>query len=105
VEHLANPNIWWRRNAQRLLIDRGNKDIVPALEKMARKPASAVGRLHALWTLEGMGQLQADVITNALKDSVSGLRLNAIKLAELHLKISPALVRHCCRWKQILTLK
>jgi putative membrane-bound dehydrogenase-like protein len=91
VEHLANPNIWWRRNAQRLLIDRGNKDIVPALEKRARNPASAVGRLHALWTLEGMGQLQADVIRHVLKDSVSGLRINAIKLAELHLKANPAL--------------
>ena len=91
VKELANPNGWWRINAQRLLVDRADRNIVPALEEMASGSSSAMGRLHALWTLEGMNALQPSLIRNALKDSVAGIRENAVKLAELHLKDDPAL--------------
>src|SRR5690606_11148055 len=50
---LANPNYWWRHNAQRLLIDRNDKTAAPALSRLASDSPSAVARLHALWTLEG----------------------------------------------------
>jgi putative membrane-bound dehydrogenase-like protein len=91
VENLAHPNIWWRRNAQRLLLDRADEQVVPALTQMAQSPASPLGRLHALWTLEGLGQLRPELITKALRDPVPGIRENAIKLAELHLAAAPAL--------------
>ncbi|MGC1241259.1 MAG: PVC-type heme-binding CxxCH protein [Chryseosolibacter sp.] len=91
VEKLADPNIWWRRNAQRMLLDRNNPAVVPALVAMAGNESSAVGRLHALWTLEGMNQLRPTQIEKALQDSEAGVRLNAIKLAELHLEQTPAL--------------
>lgn len=92
VLKLADPNIWWRRTAQRMLLDRRNTTIVPALVKMAENESSAVGRLHALWTLEGMDQLRTEVIEKSLNDPVAGIRLNAIKLAELHLENAPGLV-------------
>jgi putative membrane-bound dehydrogenase-like protein len=90
VTELSNNNGWWRINAQRLLVDRADKNAVPALEKMA-SGSNVMGRLHALWTLEGMNALQSPLIKNALKDSVAGIRENAVKLAELHLKDDPAL--------------
>jgi putative membrane-bound dehydrogenase-like protein len=90
VEKLADPNIWWRRTAQRMLVDRNAQAIVPALVKMTEN-ASAVARLHALWTLEGMGQLKREQIEKTLHDPEAGIRVNAIKLAELHLKEEPAL--------------
>ncbi len=34
VKTLANSNSWWSLNAQRLLVDRGSKDVVPALVAM-----------------------------------------------------------------------
>ncbi len=92
VEKLASPNSWWRQNAQRLLIDRANKEAVPGLVQMTRNP-SPVGRLHALWTLEGMGELKSKLIIQALKDTVPGIRENAIKLAELHLSESSDLAK------------
>lgn len=91
VNELSNPNIWWRLNAQRLLVDHRNKQIVPALIKMAQNTSSALGRLHAMWTLEGMGELIREVIQQGLKDPVNGVRENAIKLAELHLPDAPEL--------------
>ncbi len=90
VEKLSDPNIWWRRNAQRLLIDRGSESI-PALIQMTNSQSS-LGRLHALWTLEGLRKLQPQQIVKALKDQEPGIRMNAIKLAELHLKAAPSLV-------------
>lgn len=91
VKELANTNNWWRLNAQRLLVDKADQNAVPALVKMASNSESDMGRLHALWTLQGMNALQPDLIKNALKDTVAGIRENAIKLAELHLKDDPAL--------------
>jgi putative membrane-bound dehydrogenase-like protein len=91
VNELSNPNIWWRLNAQRLLVDHANKKVVPALIKMAQNTSSALGRLHALWTLEGIGELKREVIQQALKDPVAGVRENAIKLSEPHFSNSPEL--------------
>ena len=91
VEKLASPNIWWRINAQRLLVDRANKNVVSSLEQMAKNSPSPMGRLHALWTLEGMAELTPDLIEQALLDREAGIRENGIRLAELHLSNAPAL--------------
>lgn len=92
VQKLADKNIWWRNNAQRLLVDRKSAGAVPALQKMATQQESPLGRLHALWTLEGIHKLTPDLIMAALKDPAAGIRKNAIKLAELHLEKVPQLV-------------
>ena len=85
VATLAHANGWWRLNAQRLLIDRKAQDVVTKLTKMATDHASPLGRLHALWTLEGLNELTPELIAKALRDEEAGIRENAIKLVELHL--------------------
>lgn len=92
VKLLAHPNGWWRMHAQRLLVDHNNKEIIPDLVAMTAH-TSPFGRLHALWTLEGLGALELRQIEAALKDSVAGVRENAIRLAELHLGNAPELHR------------
>ncbi|MEO7651739.1 MAG: c-type cytochrome, partial [Bryobacteraceae bacterium] len=82
VARLADPNIWWRRTAQRLLVDRRAVGMVPGLSRMAGQNASPVGRLHALWTLEGLGKLEPILIEQALRDTSPGVRENAVRLAE-----------------------
>lgn len=93
VEELANPNSWWRMHAQRLLVDRADKESIPALVRMVGNSRSSMGRLHALWTLQGIGALTPSLIEEALKDTVAGIRVNAIELAELQLSGSPKLVK------------
>lgn len=93
VAHLSSPNIWWRLNAQRLLVDRRDASATPALVKMAQNTTAPLGRLHALWTLEGMSQLTPELIAQALQDPEAGVRENAIKLAELHLEAAPHLYK------------
>lgn len=92
VKKLAHPNLWWRRTAQRLLVDRRSEKAIPALVSMVENDKAAEGRLHALWTLEGIGALEVRTILKALEDSEAGVRKNAVKLAELHLDDAPELV-------------
>jgi putative membrane-bound dehydrogenase-like protein len=88
VAVLDDPNAWWRRTAQRLLVDRGDRSVVPALEALVRERRSALGRLHALWTLHGMGALDAPLIASAMTDPDAGIRENAIILAELNGRVA-----------------
>jgi putative membrane-bound dehydrogenase-like protein len=97
VSYLANPNIWWRINAQRLLVDRADPKAIPALVQMSENKTAPLGRLHALWVLQGMGVLKEAVIAKALADPEAGVRENAIRLAELHLEAFPALTSQLLR--------
>ena len=91
VKKLSDPNIWWRRNAQRLLIDRNATGITGDLEKLAVHGANPAGRLHALWTLEGLGRLTSPLLMMSLKDPAAGVRENGVKLSEQFLRHDPLL--------------
>jgi len=88
---LAHKNNWWRMQAQRLLVDRNDRTVIQALETLATTNTSAVGRLHALWTLEGMSATTANVLAAALRDSEPGVRENVIQIAENHLEEMPSI--------------
>src|SRR5690606_37894315 len=75
IEKLGHGNIWHRRNAQRLLIDRNDNGSVPLLREVL-KSANDVGRLHAAWTLEGLGALEDGDVIGLLEDAVAGVREN-----------------------------
>ncbi|ODS81574.1 MAG: dehydrogenase [Cytophagaceae bacterium SCN 52-12] len=86
VAALASPNAWRRGHAQRLLVDRQDLSVVPLLEKLAAGGESPLGRLHALWTLHGMGALGEKFLLQALGDPEAGVRENAIRMSEDLLK-------------------
>ena len=67
VEHLEHPNGWWRDTAQKLLVLKQDKSVVPALKTMARTSANQLARIHALWTLEGLGSLDAALVRELMK--------------------------------------
>jgi putative membrane-bound dehydrogenase-like protein len=91
VTFLQSPNLWWRRTAQRLLVDRGHPQVKSLLEALFAKSTFGLARLHALWTLEGLGLLDEPTIQSALDDREPGVRENALRLAEPRLSASPAL--------------
>ena len=62
VAHLEHPNGWWRDTAQRMLIVKGDKSVVPALVKMAETIKNHLARLHAMWTLEGLDALTPELV-------------------------------------------
>src|SRR5262249_61299357 len=81
VGHLRHSNQWWRSTAQRLLVERGDRSVVPALQELARG-REPFGQLHALWTLQGLGALSEPPVIQALHSPQPGLRENALLLAE-----------------------
>src|SRR5262249_37500716 len=82
VAHLTHPNGWWRDTAQRLLVLKQDKSVVPALGQMTRSSDSLVGRFHALWTLEGLGALDARLVREEMKDPNARMRIQAIRASE-----------------------
>ena len=82
VAHLSHPNGWWRDTAQQLLVLKQDRSVVPALQKIARASTNRLARFHALWTLEGLGSLDAALARAALKDSDAGMRIQAIRATE-----------------------
>ena len=86
VGYLSHPNGWWRDNAQKELIVRGGKSVVPALRSMVAGHPDHLARLHALWTLEGLNEAGKDVLAIALKDANPQLRKAAVNIAERYLK-------------------
>jgi putative membrane-bound dehydrogenase-like protein len=82
VTHLDHPNGWWRDTAQKLLVLRQDKSVVPALQTMARNSTSVLGRFHAMWTLEGLGALDATLARALMKDLNPLVRVQAIRASE-----------------------
>jgi putative membrane-bound dehydrogenase-like protein len=82
VELLESKIGWQRTHAQRLLVERQMPDAIPGVEKRFLKSPDAKGRLHALWTLQGLGVLTKGHIERALADPEPGVVENAISLAD-----------------------
>lgn len=86
VQHLSNANGWWRDTAQKLIVLKGDKSVVPALTKLARAGAAPLGRMHALWTLDGLGATDRNLLIEAFNDSDDRVRATAVRISEGFLK-------------------
>ncbi|WP_437200936.1 PVC-type heme-binding CxxCH protein [Planctomicrobium sp. SH664] len=82
VSNLASENSWNRETAQRLLWERQNQAAVPLIIKLFETTRVPQGRLHALYTLQGLGGLTPKLIQAALNDPHPGVRQHAVRLAE-----------------------
>jgi glucose/arabinose dehydrogenase len=82
VEHLTDANGWWRDTAQKLLVLKQDKSVVPALKNMARSSPNQLARIHALWTLEGLGSLEPALVREFIKSPDSKLRIQGIRASE-----------------------
>ncbi|MFO0828356.1 MAG: c-type cytochrome [Phycisphaerales bacterium] len=82
VKLLAHEDGWWRDTAQRLLVERGATDVVPTIRDLLRSASSTTTRLHALWTLEGLGALTVDDVRGAARCSEPALRVQAMRAVE-----------------------
>ena len=85
VRALRHDNMFWRLTAQRLLVERGQVDVVPELVALAAdRSVDSIGlnspAVHALWTLHGLGALHGtnaaalDIATAALEHPAAGVR-------------------------------
>jgi putative heme-binding domain-containing protein len=82
VKRLSHPNGWWRDTAQRLLVERKAVEVTEPLCELAATGQSSLGRLHALWTLEGIGRLDWPTVKAAMSADDAIVRATAIRLSE-----------------------
>lgn len=91
VALLEHEDGWWRSTAHRLLFERSAVGASALLRDAAMRSPSPKGRLHALWSLEGLDRLDGGTLAAALSDSHPAVRRNAVLLAESRLASSGAL--------------
>jgi len=82
VKRLSQRNSWWRETAQRLIVERGDKSVVPALRTMALRDPEATARMHALWSLAGLESADRATVERALNDPSPVVRSAAVRIAE-----------------------
>jgi len=79
VAGLSGSTQYGRLQAQRLIVEGKKKDLAPALRELVVKSSADVGAIHALWALQGLGELDAGTRQAALLSSSAALRRNAIR--------------------------
>ncbi|MSU66811.1 MAG: hypothetical protein EXS38_12095 [Opitutus sp.] len=82
VEALGDGSGWRRDTAQRLLVEKAEPAATPLVREFVTNAATPLGRLHALWTLDGLDAVDPPTILRALSDLDSRVRVAAIRLAE-----------------------
>lgn len=91
LEALSHNNMFWRTTAQRLMVEKGDKSILPALYKiMQNETVDEVGinapAVHALWTMHGLNALNGNnkealaAAIKALNHPAGGVRKTAIQV-------------------------
>jgi len=91
VAALSHDNMFWRTTAQRLLVERGEEDVLPELYELAKKTRTdemglSPGAFHALWTMHGLGALDGSneeayrIVVKALDHPTAGVRRAAAQV-------------------------
>lgn len=93
VQLLSHSGAWWRLQAQRILLERQDESIVPALIELFMRHEDARVRLHALFTLEGLGSLDGRIVSMAMEDVHPGVRESAMPLSEEFEECLPILIK------------
>ena len=91
VAYLEDPNGWHRDIAARLLYQRQDQKAVLPLVKMATKSASPLGRIHAMYALAGLNELEAEMVLANLENENAHVRQHAVRLAEKFIVDAPEL--------------
>ena len=80
--YLSHPDGWHRDMAQRLLVERNDKNIAPALTHLTLKGENNFGRFQALWTLKGLKLAKSDLLFQLLSDQDTLVRTTALRMLE-----------------------
>ena len=92
---LVDANGWRRMLGQRLIVDRDRRDLENQLRQVLRgelhADGSPLGRLHALWSLQGLGLLTTGDLVHASEDRLAVIRRDAVRLLAVAVSAEPAL--------------
>ena len=78
---LAHPNAWHRETASRLLYERQDASAVLRLRGMVENDSSMLARMHAMYVLDGMNQLDEATLLVGLGTRNAQVRRHAVGLS------------------------
>ena len=90
---LSDANGWRRHLAQRVLVERQAREAEPQLVRLLSDATSPYTRLHAMWTLDGLGVLKSAHLETAIGDADPHVRRDAVSLAARFFDRAPELQR------------
>ncbi|TLV00680.1 PVC-type heme-binding CxxCH protein [Dyadobacter luticola] len=93
VKTLGGKNQWARLYAQKLLLEKQDKTVIPQAKTLFETNTDPRTRLSALYVLEGLGALNADVLKKAIDDTEPGVREHAIILSEKFPSLLPEIIK------------
>ena len=77
---LSHSNGWVRNKAQQILVDRMDKSQELPLRQVLKSDSQPLARVHALWTMEGLGVLKKEDVLPLLKSTDWTLRMQALSV-------------------------
>jgi mono/diheme cytochrome c family protein/glucose/arabinose dehydrogenase len=69
VKVLSHPNGWFRDTAQRLIVQSGDASVGPALKNIVENSDNQLARIHAMWTMRGVGALDGPLLSKLMTES------------------------------------
>lgn len=97
VAALGNPNGWVRDTAQRLLLARDG-DLTAALNDVALSALASddntIAALHAVWALQGRGELQRELVVALAGSGRLALQIQALRAGRSLLRVADLLFLH-----------
>ncbi len=82
IQFLAHENGWWRDTAQKLIVVSRDTSVAGELMQMSREHAEPLARMHALWTLEGLGIIDRELLFDKLRDVSVIVQCAALRISE-----------------------
>jgi putative membrane-bound dehydrogenase-like protein len=82
VAALASKNGWHRDTAARLIYERQDQAAIEPLRRLVADSKIPQARMHALYALDGLNELEAADVRRGLTDPHPRLREHAVRLAE-----------------------
>lgn len=82
VSALSNKSGWVRDHAHRLLVERNDPSVFPALKMMVLGEGNLLSRLHALWILNALKQTDPILLINVLQSDQTILSNAALRMIE-----------------------
>ena len=82
IAELGSGNEWRRETAQRLIVESGDRSLVPALTAFGVQASSPMGRVHALWAQHGLKSADWTLVDACLTDADPRVRAAALRVSE-----------------------
>src|SRR4051812_28010502 len=97
IAELASSNTWRRETAARLLLERQDTSVAPQLKDMAMKADASIGRIRAIWLMEGLGVGDEQLLLNLCDDPDPRIVEQATIASASHVAVSPKLRERIAR--------